>query len=219
MPKKIVIADKSICLEGEYKLFSDAFHKKKMQVVKKLLGNKTGNVLDVGCYTAHLAELLDGKYKYFGLDIIKLNPEIKNFVQQDLNENTHLPFKNNFFDIVVCTEVLEHLYYPDKVATEISRVLKKDGLAVISLPNHFYLLKRLQYLLGKNFYRFGYYDDHWVFDMKRSESFVSMFFKIIKSYPYCVLPKIKKEVRFLANINPNLFAHWFFFLCKKGAAQ
>lgn len=41
------------------------------------------------------------------------------------------------FDIVVCTEVLEHTLNPFKAVDEIKRILKKDGLALISVPYNF----------------------------------------------------------------------------------
>ena len=45
-----------------------------------------------------------------------------------------LPFVDGCFDAVVTTAVLEHVMYPERVATEISRVLKIDGLLYSELP-------------------------------------------------------------------------------------
>ena len=39
-----------------------------------------------------------------------------------------LPFINGFFDAVITTAVLEHVLYPERVAAEITRVLKEGGL-------------------------------------------------------------------------------------------
>jgi SAM-dependent methyltransferase len=41
------------------------------------------------------------------------------------------------FDVVICTEVLEHTLNPFKAVDEIKRVLKKDGVSVISTPYNF----------------------------------------------------------------------------------
>lgn len=46
-----------------------------------------------------------------------------------------LPFKNSFFDIVICGEVLEHLEHPETCLREIKRILKDDGTVLISTPN------------------------------------------------------------------------------------
>lgn len=45
-----------------------------------------------------------------------------------------LPFANGVFDVVITTAVLEHVLYPERVVTEIHRVLKVDGLLYSELP-------------------------------------------------------------------------------------
>ena len=44
-------------------------------------------------------------------------------------------FNDNFFDVVVCFEVIEHVENRHKFLNQISRVLKKSGLIIISTPN------------------------------------------------------------------------------------
>lgn len=46
-----------------------------------------------------------------------------------------LPFKSSSFDLVVCTEVLEHVVNPENVVSEIRRVLKPGGEAVIEMDS------------------------------------------------------------------------------------
>ncbi len=45
-----------------------------------------------------------------------------------------LPFRNECFDKVICTEVIEHVTNPEAVLEEISRVLRTDGSAVLTVP-------------------------------------------------------------------------------------
>ena len=65
---------------------------------------------------------------YIYLNISKeANPDI-------VGSAFNLPFKNNVFDVVISTEVFEHLEYPSKTANEIYRVLKKNGVFIGSAP-------------------------------------------------------------------------------------
>lgn len=47
---------------------------------------------------------------------------------------TQIPFENNFFDIIVCNQVLEHVLNAEKAIQELSRVLKATGYAIITVP-------------------------------------------------------------------------------------
>lgn len=47
----------------------------------------------------------------------------------------NLSFSKNTFDKVECSEVIEHVYSPQKMLSQLSRVTKPDGCLVISFPN------------------------------------------------------------------------------------
>lgn len=53
------------------------------------------------------------------------------------------------FDVILCSEVLEHVYFPDKVAQKIRAHLAPNGTFVGSVPNAFFLKHRMRYLLGR----------------------------------------------------------------------
>jgi SAM-dependent methyltransferase len=59
----------------------------------------------------------------------------------DFNYDIHdLKFENEKFDVVVCKAVLEHVVNPQKAISELTRVLKKDGVIWIEVPfnQHFH---------------------------------------------------------------------------------
>ena len=60
-----------------------------------------------------------------------------------------LPFHSHCFDIVICTEVLEHLLWPQRLLTECHRVLSAQGCMVISVPNMVSLTYRFAWLMGR----------------------------------------------------------------------
>lgn len=57
-----------------------------------------------------------------------------NFFQQDLQER--IPFEDNYFDFIWCSEVLEHLYFPLIALKEFRRILKPNGKILITVPFH-----------------------------------------------------------------------------------
>ncbi|RDX35488.1 SAM-dependent methyltransferase [Arcobacter sp. HD9-500m-PIT-SAG03] len=53
------------------------------------------------------------------------------FIDADLKD---LPFENNSLDTIILTQVLEHIDEPFKALVEIKRVIKKDGIIILSVP-------------------------------------------------------------------------------------
>ena len=62
---------------------------------------------------------------------------------------TRLPFKSNCFDLVICSEVMEHIPDQDEAAREMVRVLKPGSNLVVSVPR--YWPERLYWALSKDY--------------------------------------------------------------------
>ncbi len=100
-------------------------------------------VLDVACGSGYGSNYLarKGAKKVFGTDIDKVPLEIarKNYSTPNLEfvqgSVLELPFPDNFFDVVVSFETIEHLTETKKYIKEIKRVLKKGGTFICSTPN------------------------------------------------------------------------------------
>jgi SAM-dependent methyltransferase len=45
-----------------------------------------------------------------------------------------IPLEDNSIDVIICTEVIEYIYDYKKLLNEMNRVLKKDGILILSLP-------------------------------------------------------------------------------------
>ncbi|MGB8516742.1 MAG: class I SAM-dependent methyltransferase [Gallionella sp.] len=66
--------------------------------------------------------------------------------------NDNLPFSDQSFDLVTCTEVIEHLEHYRKTLRDIFRVLKSGGTLVLTTPNILNLKSRIRFLI------FGFYN-------------------------------------------------------------
>ncbi len=93
--------------------------------------------LNIGCE-------LDYKEGWVNIDFEKseiTNPDII----VDLNK-LPLPFGDNEFDLIQCTEVLEHILYPGSLLKELKRILKTSGDLIVSMPNEMNIYERLKVL-------------------------------------------------------------------------
>lgn len=91
-----------------------------------------GRVLDVGCGYKPYRRLF-ATAEYVGLDID--SPESRARNQADfLYDGDTFPFSDSSFDGVVCNQVLEHIFEPDRFLGEIARVLKPGGQLLLTVP-------------------------------------------------------------------------------------
>nr|WP_274378796.1 class I SAM-dependent methyltransferase [Sulfolobus islandicus] len=70
-----------------------------------------------------------------------------NFVKGTAYELSKI-FKDEYFDVILLIDVIEHLFYTDDAINEIKRVLKEKGIVVISTPNLSSFANRILLLLG-----------------------------------------------------------------------
>lgn len=114
---------------------------------------KPGKVLDVGSNISPYKKYIPHT-EYLRMDI---DERTKPDICCDIH---HIKWKSNYFDIVIATEVLEHLYEPQRAVNEIYRVLKPGGVCILStrfiypyhpLPEDHYRFTRdsLSYLFRK----------------------------------------------------------------------
>ena len=109
-------------------------------------------VLDIGCGEGRhsLGLYVDKEINAVGMDLSlkdmkTAKSRIKDFSISENNKsscvfgagNIHsLPFEDNLFDAVICSEVLEHLDSLESAVSEIVRVLKPGGVLAVSVPRY-----------------------------------------------------------------------------------
>ncbi len=99
-----------------------------------------------------------------------------------------LPYEDNSFDLVICTEVLEHLEKPNEAINEIKRVSRKYCL--LSVPNEPFF-KIANFIRGKNLSRWGSDVDHiQCWNSKDFENFIKHKLEILavkKPFPWTMV--------------------------------
>ena len=86
-------------------------------------------VLDVGGRLQPYRELLGARIgRYVAVDL-EFTPLVSAVASGEA-----LPFRDEQFDLVICTQVLEYFAEPQRAARELWRVLRKDGFAFVSAP-------------------------------------------------------------------------------------
>jgi ubiquinone/menaquinone biosynthesis C-methylase UbiE len=137
------------------------FYKSFFKMIKPL---RSRTVLDVGCGEGITLKKLEEKKigkNNEGIDYsstaIKIGKKIYPQLKLSKGDIYKLDFKDNSFDLLICTEVLEHLKDPAKAVEEMKRVTSKYIL--ISVPNEpFFIMAN--FLRGKYLKRLGNHPEH-----------------------------------------------------------
>lgn len=100
--------------------------------------------LDVGCRDGYYSEIL--KHRGYTVHAIDIKPDYPDAEVVDANQP--LPWEDRSFDLIWCSEVLEHLNDPAATLAEFRRVLKPGGMLIITTPNSGCWIYRLFRLAG-----------------------------------------------------------------------
>lgn len=124
------------------------------------------SILEAGCGTGQTLSHLSNHHDTVGLDISRaaLNIARINCKNPVLASIFEIPFKDDIFDLVYNSGVIEHFRDPDNVAAiaEMARVTKPSGRIIIIVPNTlclWYKAGKFIAIIMKNF-EFGYEEDY-----------------------------------------------------------
>lgn len=134
-------------------LLQRKWHMQKLVSVLAQFDDAPRSILDVGCASGWFLSCVKKVYPRadcHGVDVYKegIKYGVKKYPKLHLKVgDAHaLPYKVGTFDVVVCTEVLEHVEDPQSVLKEIKRVLKKNGILVVELDSGSILFSIVWYL-------------------------------------------------------------------------
>jgi SAM-dependent methyltransferase len=97
-------------------------------------------------WVSHLPDDIEFEYvEGHGMNEAELakNPRLNHHFTQNLNENLKLPLLDQSFDAVICTVSVQYLQYPEAIFAEIYRVLKTDGICIMSFSNRMFYQKAI----------------------------------------------------------------------------
>ena len=125
------------CLYGNKE--GDYFSSGRKSIVDLVPPNKANKVLDIGCGTGAVLKEVKKTGKaseIVGVDINSLEGthELDKFILGNIEE-IELPYPQNYFDIIICADVLEHLRDPWNTLKKLVSYMKPDGLLIASFPN------------------------------------------------------------------------------------
>ena len=139
----------------------DVFHRIYFDLTKPYLKDK--KVLNIGCWTGNYETMFKNEdCRVIGLDLdfkaLKIAKEANPHCLFLASDALDLPFKQNSFDVVTLFTVLEHIPKgtEERLFRQINRVLKRDGLFIITTP-HYELMGNIldvtYWLIGHRHYK------------------------------------------------------------------
>ena len=164
LPEKSIMTQ-AVDMKNQYEIRGEFEHdltteKERIDITVELA--EGGNLLEIGGAGGEMTVKLSKKISNVVASDISLtylkratiNAPSARFVRLDIH---NLPFNDESFDCVVCTEVLEHVYSPYKALDEIHRILKPKGSLILSVPNNmtfsrifWHLMKRKEQYISLN---------------------------------------------------------------------
>jgi SAM-dependent methyltransferase len=103
--------------------------------LRRELAGFSGRLLDIGCGNSPFRHLLDpARTQYQGIDVEVASSFGYKNPDTIYYDGKVIPFPDDSFDAVLCTEVLEHVPDHGPFVREMHRVLKPGGLALVTLP-------------------------------------------------------------------------------------
>jgi len=174
-------------------LYDSFFHKTRRKKIDQMIPRGSGIAVDLGCGPGPFTRLLEMKnYSVVAIDLrhsrLKINESVYKIV---CDLNTYVPLRASCCDLVMATEIIEHLKDGSSFLLEIYRILKTGGKLVMSTPNNECLIKYFETLRGKGWKGWG--RDHFhIFTIKElRDLLVQSGFRICKEsgfYLFYYLP-------------------------------
>lgn len=185
------------------------------KAIKKNSHKLSGILLDFGCGSKPYNNYFLHVENYIGIDL-KIEGRTENHIYIDkFYDGKTIPFDDNYFDSLLCTEVLEHVFNIDELLKEMQRVLKPGAKAIITTPFMWeehempYDFARYTTLALINLYsKYGFQ----IISNFKTGNYVTVLFQFLLNYIKNILPKNKilRQILLLPFISIINFLGTFF---------
>jgi 2-polyprenyl-3-methyl-5-hydroxy-6-metoxy-1,4-benzoquinol methylase len=174
----------------------DPVYLSREKLLLELVSKLSGRILDIGCNTGRTSI----KFHKLGFNVFAIDNDIKRISKlQKTNKQIHFnvhdcekvfSFKDNYFDVIWAGDIIEHLKNTEQFVSEISRIIKKEGVLILSTPYHG-LIKNLV-ITGYNFNKhYNPNSDHLRFytiktlksQLKRNNLYIDQFYLLGRIKP------------------------------------
>jgi len=195
----------------EFNSFVQARYEKHIQLISKYFNSNNTKeplkILDVGCGEGVLLYLLAKKLgqkriEYYGIDLSKEALEIAKkklpFATFSQAGAYTTKFDDNFFDIVISSDVIEHVNFPKKMIQEIYRISKEGAIVILGTPirctekpadimhYHEFFQEELKNLMSKYFLPLALIESHNLFYFLRYNTISKIIGKSIPFFKYWI---------------------------------
>ena len=203
--------------------------------VLSLIPDSAKNILDVGCGSGDNARILLNKG--CSIDCVTISEEEKKIAQifcnnifiKNLEEGLPSEILYKKYDVVICSHVIEHIAYPDKLLNDIKKTLiDNKSLLIVALPNFLSYKNRLRIFFGNFDYEksgiMDYTHLRWYTHKSGKKLLTDNGYRVTKiivdgNIPFARLfksldNKIKIGImKFLFSLSPGLFGGQFIYTC------
>lgn len=158
-----------------------------LSLLKRYINPKDKRLLDVGTGKGYLLEVA----KEMGFEVYGVEPSsyCSRVAAEKLGERIFCgrledsKYKDEMFDVITMTDIIEHIFSPHSFLEEIYRILKDLGFILITTPNSDSFTRKL---LGKDWFQYKY--EHVIYYNKKSLSY------LLEKRGFSIL-KIKNNVK------------------------
>ena len=182
---------------GLFSIFINPFYlirKELCSHIKFFSPHLRGKLLDFGCGRKPY-ETLFSVEEYIGVDMQQTGHDHNNSQIDVYYDGKHIPFPDESFDSLFCSEVFEHVFNIDEVLQEVNRVLKNGAYVLITVPfcwneheipydNARYSSFGIKYLLEKKGFR--------ILQQKKSGNFAQVVFQLWALYFFELFKRLNR---------------------------